>query len=205
VPVHARGTGLVQQDVRERVRQVARHRDEPVVRLGVDRDGERAERGDEAVQELVALRLGRGDRGQEPGRALEELRGRALRPASLGAADRVPADEAWLAGGRRTDAALRRADVGDGAAGPARVEDRPHLRGQRGHRCGDERELGTGERRSELGRRLDRAARRRDLEMGRVGIPAHDVLQPGPPGGETHGRADQAGADDREPHQCFSR
>ena len=36
VPVDSRRAGLVQEDVRERVRQVARHGDEPVVRGRVD-------------------------------------------------------------------------------------------------------------------------------------------------------------------------
>ena len=44
VPVDPRGARLVQEHVRERVRQVARHRDEPVVRAGVDRDRPRPER-----------------------------------------------------------------------------------------------------------------------------------------------------------------
>ena len=50
VALDAGAAGLVDEHVRERVRQVARERDEPVVRLGVDRDGHRAERRDEAVQ-----------------------------------------------------------------------------------------------------------------------------------------------------------
>ena len=44
VAVDARGAGLVRDDVREHVRHVARHRDEAVVRVGVDRDRRRAER-----------------------------------------------------------------------------------------------------------------------------------------------------------------
>ena len=101
VPVHPRRARLVQEHVRERVREVARHRDEPVVRLGVDRDRDGAERRDEAVQHLVAVRVRRGDRRQEPGRAVEQLAGRALRPARLRAADRMAADEARIAAGRR--------------------------------------------------------------------------------------------------------
>ena len=88
VAVDARRACLVQEQVRERVRQVARERDEPVVRLGVDRDRDGAECGDEAVHEAVALRVGRGGRREKPGRALEELGGRTLRAARLEPADR---------------------------------------------------------------------------------------------------------------------
>jgi hypothetical protein len=182
------------------VREVARHGDEAVVRLGIDRDGNRPERRDEAVQELVALGLGRGDRRQEPRRTCEELGGGALRPARLGAADRVAADEARLARGRCADAALRRADVGDGAAGAARVEHRPYLCGQRRHGRRDEGEVRTCERRVQIGSALDSTASRGRLEVRRVGVPARDFLHPGSTRGEPDGRADQPGADDRQFH-----
>jgi hypothetical protein len=50
VPVDARRARLVQQQVRQRMRQVARQRDESVVRLRIDSDRHGAERGDEPVQ-----------------------------------------------------------------------------------------------------------------------------------------------------------
>ena len=50
VPVHAHRAGLVQQHVRERVREVTRQRDEPVVRLRIHRHRHGAERRHEAVQ-----------------------------------------------------------------------------------------------------------------------------------------------------------
>ena len=50
VAVDAGRSGLVDEQVRERVREVARQRDEPVVRVRLDRDRSRAERGDEAVE-----------------------------------------------------------------------------------------------------------------------------------------------------------
>jgi len=62
VAVDPRRSGLVDEHVRERVRQVARQRDEPVVRVRVDRDRDRAELGDEAVDEPVPLRVGRRER-----------------------------------------------------------------------------------------------------------------------------------------------
>ena len=58
VALDARRAGLVRDDVREHVRHVARQRDEPVVRLGVDRDGRRADVGDEAVHEAVPGGIG---------------------------------------------------------------------------------------------------------------------------------------------------
>ena len=114
--------------------------------------------GDEPVQHLVAVRIGRGDGRQEPGRALEELGRRPFRPARLGAADRVAADEAADARSGRADAALGRADVGDGHRRRARVQHRPHLRRQRGNGSGDDGEVGSVERRREVGGRLDGAA-----------------------------------------------
>ena len=44
------------QRVRDRVGEVAREREHPVVRVGVGAHGARAERGDEALDELDALR-----------------------------------------------------------------------------------------------------------------------------------------------------
>ena len=44
------GADLVEEQVRERVREVADEREQPVVRLRVDCDGNRAERCDEGVQ-----------------------------------------------------------------------------------------------------------------------------------------------------------
>ena len=56
VAVDARAARLVQEHVRECVRQVARDRDEPVVRLRIDRDRHRPERRDEAVQRPCSCR-----------------------------------------------------------------------------------------------------------------------------------------------------
>ena len=118
VPLDRRGADLVQQQVRERVRQVAHEREQPVVRLRVDRDGNGAERGDERVQGAVARALRRRVRRQEPGRALEEVGPRALGAAYLGAGDGMAADEALVRDGAG-EHALRRADVRHGRRGAA--------------------------------------------------------------------------------------
>ena len=97
MPLDSRRARLVDEQVRERVRQVARQRHDPVVRLGIDGDGGRAEARDEGVDEPVAVRVGLGKRRQEPGRALEELAARVLGAAGLGAADRMAAHEAGRA------------------------------------------------------------------------------------------------------------
>ena len=73
VALDPRRAGLVDEHVREHVRQVARQRDEPVVRGRVDRD-RGAELGDEAVDEPVARRVGLRGRRQEPGRARRRAR-----------------------------------------------------------------------------------------------------------------------------------
>ena len=55
------------------------------------------------MHEPEPLGPGRRGRGQEPRRAVEELGGRALGAPRLGAADRVPADEALVAARGRAD------------------------------------------------------------------------------------------------------
>ena len=72
VPLDATRPGAVHDHVREHVRQVARQGDEPVVRRRVDRDRERAELGDEAVDEAMPRRVGLRRRRQEPGGAFEQ-------------------------------------------------------------------------------------------------------------------------------------
>ena len=121
MPVDSRGTGLVEEHVRQGVREVARDRHEPVVRTRVDCNRPCAERGDEAVHRAQQLRAGAGGRRQEPRRAVEELGVGALGAAGLGAADRVTADEAGVTGGGGADRALRRPDVRDDALGSARA------------------------------------------------------------------------------------
>ena len=157
------GARLVHEHVRERVRQVARERDEPVVRVRVDRDGPRAELGDEAVHEPVALGVGRGGRRQEPGRALEQLGAGVLGAARLRAADRVAADEARRSAPRPRRPRLRRADVGDGrtsrgARAPAR-----ELRGNRATGAATTASSASARAASSELARLDRAP----LERGR--------------------------------------
>ena len=126
VAVDPRRARLVEEHVRKHVRQVARQADEPVVRVRPDRDGSRAERADEAVQQPQPLRRRRRRRGKEPRRAVEELRRGAAGAARLGAADRVAADEPRVRRGRRADRALRRADVGDRAPFGCPVKDFSH-------------------------------------------------------------------------------
>ena len=193
------GAGLVEEHVRERVRQVARDRDEPVVRAGVDRD--RAARRATVTNPCTRaeqLRAGRRGRRQEPGRALEQLGGGALGAARLGAADRVPADEAGVAAGGGADRALRRADVGD------RALVRRDARAPRARRAGSSRDRRRDERRGRRRRRASasvaagstasRSAATR--EHVRVGIPAAHASDARAPRGERGGRADQARPDD---------
>ena len=95
--------GLVDEQVGERVRQVARQRDQAVVGLRVDRDRHGAERGDEAVHEPVALGVGRrppasgtrsrrrrGRRSRAPGRAPRGRRPDGRRRTAPGAAPTSP-------------------------------------------------------------------------------------------------------------------
>ena len=111
---------------------------------GVDRDRARPERRDERVCRAVALGLGRGQRSEKPGRALEELGARASGSARLGPADRMAADEA-----RVVPAAAQTAVLVE----PASVTVQPagareylvHDLRKRRHGDRDERDLGLAE------------------------------------------------------------
>ncbi len=199
MPVDPCRAGLVQEDVREHVREVARHGHQPVVRSRIDGHGNGAERGDEAVQELVALRLRLGHGREKPGRPVEELSARVVGAPRLGSADRMPADEALALGDRAAEAALRRADVGDGRARP-RCQHGTHRLLQGGDRRGDEREIGALHPRFERVRRLvEGATLRRDPERVGVGVPAQDMGNPGPLRGEADRSPDQPRADQSKP------
>ncbi len=196
VAVHSRGADLVQEQVRERVRQVAREREQAVVRARVDGDGGRAERGDETVQEPVALRVARRGRGQEPGRALEQLGARVLRAVRLGARNGMAADEAWALH-RRADGRLRRADVGDGAV--RRLERLLGESGNRGDRPRADGEIGAGDGLLDARGGLDRAALDRERERLGVRVEAGHPLGARARGGEPDRGADQPRAEDRDP------
>ena len=200
VALDARRARLVDEHVREHVRQVARQRDEPVVRGRVDRDRHGAELGDEAVHEPVAAR-GRSAAvgGQEPGRALEERRRGVLGAARLGAADRMAADEARRAAGRRDDARLRRADVGDGRLLARRREHRRDLRRQRRDRRRDDRELGAASA-SSSDAAASSTAPRSTAAASAAGSGSQPATRaPRSLRRQPDGGADQPGADDREP------
>ena len=172
VAVDPRRARVVEEHVCEDMREVARQPDEPVVRVGPDRDRSRAERADEAVEQPQPLGRRRGRRSEEPRRAVEELRRGAAGPARLGAADRVAADEALVRRGRRADRPLRRADVGDRRSLGRMTEDISHGLGEVADRRRDEHEFGVGDRGGEVVGRLDGAARRCERERLTVRIPA---------------------------------
>ncbi len=209
VAVHAHGARVVEDDVGERVRQVARDRQQPVVGGRVDRHGNGAQRGDEAVQEPVALGLRLRHRRQEPGRPDEELFAAARGAARLRATHRMPADEAHAVIHRGAERGLRRADVGHGRAvggGRQRLPD-PLLEGRHGR--GDDHEVGVLDRSDEaFGGLVQRTPLRGDCEELGIRVVADDLLDPRPLRGEAHRGADQPGADDAEPadwHYVFRR
>jgi hypothetical protein len=104
--------GLRDEHVGEHVRQVAEHRDETVVGLGVERHWPRPHGDHEPVQALVEQALGLRQRGQVPDRAVEEIGPGVLDPRGLGARYRVAADEARVVD-RREQLLLGRPYVGD--------------------------------------------------------------------------------------------
>ncbi len=180
------------------MRKVARHGDEPIVRVRADRDGAGTERSHQPVGGTQALGGRRRSGRQEPGRALEELRRCALGAARLGAADRMTAHEAGIVPGRGGDRLLRGADVGDRAALRGTVEHLTHGPRELADRRGDEDDLGAGHGGLEARHGVDRAPRRGDREKLVVGIPADDVCNAGAPRGEPDGSADEPRAHDRE-------
>ena len=198
VPVDACGARLVEEDVREHVRQVARHRDEAVVGIRADRNGSRAERRDEPVHEPEAVRLRRRGRREEPRRAVEEIRRRALRPARLRAADRMPADEPPVASRGGRDGPLRRSDVRHGGPLGRAVERLAHDGRKLADRRRDEDEVRRGDGLGDAPRRLHGAPLRGDAERVGIGIPAGHRGHARTLGGEPGGRADQTGSDDRQ-------
>ena len=198
VPVDPRRAGLVDEQVGERMREVAGQRDEPVVDGRVDGDGRGAERGDEAVDEAVRLGRGLGAGREEPRGALEQVGARMGGAVRLGAADGVTADEARRRG-RGRHARLGRADVGDRAAVRARGQDGLDRGDELRHRRCNHRQPGAVQRPLEAGRLVDRAALGRDGERPLVRVVAGHVVAP-LPGGEPDGGADQAGADDGDAH-----
>ena len=97
MPLDRRRADLVQQQVGERVRQVADEREQPVVRVRVDRDRDGAERADERVQRRGSASLSVAACGARNHVAPSKRSARAPSgPAHLGAGDGMAADEALV-------------------------------------------------------------------------------------------------------------
>ena len=103
-------------------------------------DGPRAEGGDELLDTREPGCVGRRQRRQEPGRAVEEVGRGARRSAGLAAGDGVAGDVARIVD-RRRERALRRGDVGDGRAGIGRGEHGERRLDDGSDRDGDDDEL----------------------------------------------------------------
>ena len=112
----------------------------------------------------------------------------------------MPSDEPRVVSGRGTDGTLRRAGVRDRARRRRVREHLLHHRRKNRDRDGDERDVGVDERGRERRRRSDCTSLDRDVERRRILVPARDVGDAGALCRECSGSADEAGADDREPH-----
>jgi hypothetical protein len=189
------------EHVGEHVRQVAEHGHEPVVGLGVDRHGARAQLHHEAVQALVEEPAGLLVRREVPDGALEEVRARVLHPRRLGAGDWMAADEAGV-GRPAHEVLLRRAHVGHERVVAGGVERRPHELRERAHGRAGEAQLSTLDCLLERGRgAVDRAALEREPKPLGIAAEAHhlgvlDVLLRG----KADRSADQPHAEDCELH-----
>ncbi len=135
------GGGLVDEEVRERVREVRHDRHQPIVARGVDRGRAGPEATQQPVQTLVEDPGGAGRRAQVPGRAVEQVLACVLHTGRLGSGQRVPAHEARVRQ-RVGHYALGRADVADDALlRRGRQRERGRLDDRADRRC-DEHGLG---------------------------------------------------------------
>src|SRR5436190_1681387 len=83
------------------VRQVAGQREDAVVRGGVEADRVGPESRDETLDELDARGVARRERGEEPGRPVEEIGRRACGTAARAARHRMPRHEPHVVDPRR--------------------------------------------------------------------------------------------------------
>ena len=123
----------------------------------------RADAAEQAVQALVQDARGAAFGGRQvPGGAVEQIVARVLHAGRLGARERVPADEALVAGGVR-EHALGRADVADDAVGAGGLQRQAHRLGERAHGRRGEHDVGAGDRGGDVvGLFVDRAQRERE-------------------------------------------
>ena len=194
--------GLGREHVGEHVGQVADRRHQAVVGLGVDRLRPGAEIGDhalEAVVEQTARALGGS---QVPASALEQIGAGVVHAGSLGARQRVTADEALVVAEPSDQLALGRAGVGDDRFGTAGGERGLHLLRERRHRRSAEDDLSALARlRERIGDAVDRPQLERAIEV-RASPPPADDLCPLQPllRGQPDRASDQADAEDRDLH-----
>ena len=181
--------GLGDEQVGEHVRQLRDARHEPVVGVGVDGLGARAEAAEQPVQALVEDAGGAAFGGGEiPGGAVEQVRAGVLHAGGLGAGERVPADEA-LVGAGVGEHALGGADVADDAVRAGAGEREAHGLTERADGGGDEHDVGAVDGADDVGGlRVDGAELERLGAHALVGVvPAHVGV-----GAGARGEADRA-------------
>ena len=136
-----------------------------------------------ACSVAVAVAVGRRVRREEPRRALEEVRPRALRAAHLGAGDGMAADEALVRDGAG-EHALRRADVGHrrarrrGERGLDGGRQHRHLHGDDDELCGGRRLVGRVRRIDALRGRPPSRAPSAFVSQPRTSCPARRAARP---------------------------
>jgi hypothetical protein len=193
--------GLRGEHVGEHVREVAEHRDEPIVGGRVERDRPRAHVDHEAVQPLVEQPAGVRQGRQVPDGVLEQVRAGVLDPGRLGAGDRMAADEARVVD-LVEQLLLGGADVRDHAVLPRAGERLLHQARERAHRRAGEADRGAVERLGDGPRgAVDRAELERGLQPVRAAPPAHHLgARDARAGRQPDRAADQADPEDRDPH-----
>ena len=184
---------LLDEQVRDDVRQVRHGRHQAVVVGGRDRRRHRAEARDEAREALVE-HAGRALAGRQvPRRAVEEILARMRDTGRLGAGERVAADEV-LASDGLDERLLRRADVRDDRARQP-VAEVAHRAGERVDRHGRDRDVGLSEIVQRRDCLVDRAHRKRGLKRGGAAVPAHDPRPQAPARRQPDRAADEPDAE----------
>ena len=190
--------GLVDEQVGERMRQVAGQRDEPVVRARVDRHRQGAERGDEAVDEPVALGIDTGERVRNQVAPVEQIGGRV--GSARAPHGRRPDGRRRTGRGSRSDQSFVEPTSVTVQPSGARASTSSTSCGRVGDRRGDERELRVGEHFLRATQRAGRPprARRQLPARPRRGPQPETTAAPARLAAKPDGGPHQAGADDRE-------
>ncbi len=197
------GVGLADEDVCDHVGKVADRRHHPVVGLGLDRLRAGAEAGDRALQAVVEDAAGAPGRGQVPAGAVEEVLAGVVDARGLDPGQRVAADEALSSPSAVTMPRLVEPTSVTTTSSPLAASASRASSTKRGDRGRADDHLGAL---AGLGHRCRRAVERADADrpLHRLGVRVEaddDGAVDARPRRAADRAADQADAEDRDPHR----